>query len=69
MTGLLWCLLLVGAGLAAQPPTQPQPTASAYLTHCHSERNEMKRKNLNLKNIFTVQQCLLKLGFLFAFLF
>jgi len=56
MTRLLWCLLLVGAGLAAMPPTQPLPTASPYLTHCHSERNEIKRKNLNLKNIFTGQQ-------------
>ena len=35
--------LLVGAGLVALPPTQPLPTASSYLTHCHSERNEMKR--------------------------
>jgi hypothetical protein len=42
MTRLLLCLLLVGAGLAAKPPTQPLPTASSYLTHCHSERNEMK---------------------------
>jgi len=56
MTRLSLCLLLVGAGLAAKPPTQPLPTASAYLTHCHSERNAMKRKNLNLKNIFTGQQ-------------
>jgi hypothetical protein len=56
MTGLLWYLLLVGVGLAAMPPTQPLPTASPYLTHCHSERNEMKRKNLNLKNIFTGKQ-------------
>jgi len=56
MTWLLWCLLLVGAGLAALPPTQPLPKASPYLTHCPSERNEMKRKNLNLKNVYTGQQ-------------
>jgi hypothetical protein len=56
MTGLLWYLLLVGVGFAANPPTQTQPTASTKITNCHSERNEMKRKNLNLKNIFTGKQ-------------
>jgi len=55
MTTLLWCLLLAGAGFAALPRTQLLPTASPYLTRCHSERNEMKRKNLILKNIFTGQ--------------
>jgi len=40
---------LMGAGLAALPPTQPPSTVYLHLTHCHSERNEMKRKNLNLK--------------------
>jgi hypothetical protein len=49
-------MLLVGAWLAAMPPTKPLPTASPDLTHCHSERNEMKRKNLYIKNIFTEQQ-------------
>jgi len=53
MTRLLWCLLLVGAGLAAVPPTQPLPTASPYLTNCHSERNEMKpRLNVRLDEQF-----------------
>ena len=42
MTRLSLYLLLVEAGLAAKPPTLPLPTASAYLTQCHSERNEMK---------------------------
>jgi len=56
MTALLWCLLLAGAGFEALPQTQPLPTASPYLTRCHSERNKMKRKNLILKNIFTGQQ-------------
>jgi len=56
MTGLLWYLLLLGAGLAALPPTLPLTTAYSYLTHCHSERNEMKRKNLNLKNTITGPQ-------------
>jgi hypothetical protein len=57
MTALLWCLLLAGAGFEALPQTQPLPTASPYLTRCHSERNKMKRKNLILKNIFTGQRC------------
>jgi len=46
------------AGLAAQSSTQPLLAASPCLTHCHSERNEIKPrlndavgqgKNLNLK--------------------
>jgi len=49
----LWFLLLVWAGLAALPPNQPIPTASANLTHCHSERNEMKpRLNIRLDEQF-----------------
>jgi hypothetical protein len=36
---------------------QAPANSSPYLTHCHSERNEMKRKNLILKNVFTGKQC------------
>jgi len=63
MTRLLWCLLLEGTWLAALSPTKSLPTASLYLTHCHSERNKMKPrlngragKESQSKNIFTEQQ-------------
>jgi len=47
----------VGGGWVGGFAANPAPTnCSPCLTHCHSERNEMKRKNLNLKITFIGQQ-------------